>query len=262
MDTNFNQIALLLTVITITVLLLVLLVVNLLLGSRNRKLKHQAELQMMEVRQKADAALIRSEVTEATLSDVARDLHDEVGQLLTFSILQLENLSILPTEEKLAALPEIKKSVRESLDSIRSIARGLSIDFITEFGLIDSFKQLLERASKRTSVKTSLYISPGFTINRNVNAVILFRIIRECITNALRHGLASEIQIRIEPVDSNCSISVIDNGSGLVNDRGLHLGLGMKSMHYYASLIQGKLQLENHSTGGTKVCLIFPNTIN
>jgi two-component system NarL family sensor kinase len=259
MDQDFTQIAFLLTVITVTVLLLVLLVVNLLLGSRNRKLKHHTELLMLESRQKEELAVIRAEVTEATLTDVARDLHDEVGQLLTFSVLQLENLSALPEAEKVPALNEIKLSVREALESIRSITRGMSADFVSDFGFVASLEMLLERVTKRTQVKTHLEVSPGCTIHPSVNPIIIFRIIRECLTNAIRHGNATDIHIKVAPEGNNCNIIVTDNGKGFHNDPNEISGLGVKTMQHYATLIGGELRFSNGTQTGTVINLSFPN---
>ncbi len=90
MDKDFAQIGFLITIITVVILLLVLLLVNLLLTSRNRRLRYEAQMQAIQSKQREELADIRTEVAEATLGDVSRDLHDEVGQLLTFCVLQLE----------------------------------------------------------------------------------------------------------------------------------------------------------------------------
>lgn len=260
MDTNFAEVTFFIAVISVVILLLLLLVVNLMLTGRNRRLRHQAEILKMQSHLREEVAAIRMEVAEATLNDVSRDLHDEVGQLLTFCILQLENLSGLPLQEQQTMMVEVKKSVRDALDSVRSISRGLNPDFVNQQGLIVSLEQLLERASIRTGIKTELNVQPGFAIKNESNPIIIFRIIRECITNALRHGQATQLAVSLHMTENTGKVEVFDNGNGLRKEVGNLPGLGFKTMQQYAGLMNGELQFESKNGDGTKIILIFPNT--
>ncbi len=261
MDKDFAQIGFLITIITVIILLLVLLLVNLLLTSRNRRLRYEAQMQAIQSKQREELADIRTEVAEATLGDVSRDLHDEVGQLLTFCVLQLENLSVSPEEKKHLMLTEIKTSVRDSLDAIRSISRGLSPDYVNNQGLVKSLEQLLERAQIRTGIKTALMVAPNFILNNETHPIIVFRIIRECVTNALRHGKASRITIGLTSNPHRAEISFVDNGIGMQSLSGTTLSLGFKNMQHYASLINGTLTLESTTDKGTEILLTIPNQI-
>ena len=200
------------------------------------------------------------EMAEATLSDVSRDLHDEVGQLLTFCVLQLGNLSGKSVSEQILMVDEIKKSVRDALDSIRSISRGLSPDFVNQQGLVISLEQLLARAAIRTGIATKLNVQPGFVIINESNPIIIFRIIRECITNAIRHGQAKEIVVSLSVKDGIGKIEINDNGSGIRKEVRNEPGLGFKTMQQYAGLMNGELQFESKNGTGTKIILTFPNT--
>jgi len=260
MDTNYAEVAFFIAVISVVILILVLLVVNLMLTGRNRRLKHQSEIHQIQAKLREDIASIRMEVAEATLSDVSRDLHDEVGQLLTFCILQLENLSGQSISEQQVMVDEIKKSVRDALDSIRSISRGLSPDFVNQQGLVVSLEQLLERASIRTGIATKLNVQRGFVIINVANPIIIFRIIRECITNAIRHGQAKEIAISLSVDNGYGKIVINDNGTGIRKEVRNEPGLGFKTMQQYAGLMNGELQFESKNGDGTKIILTFPNT--
>ncbi len=259
MDENIAQVGFLLSVITIVILLLVLLLVNLMLTSRNRKLKHHAEMLGVQSKLREEVAAIRMEVAEATLSDVSRDLHDEVGQLLTFSILQLGNMEDSPEPTRKQMLEEVKQSIHDSLDSIRSIARGLNPDLINQQGLAASLEQLLERAALRTGKKFHLHTTPGFIIHNTSNPIIVFRIIRECVTNALRHGHADEIRIELNSNNNIASITISDNGKGMFSNDKTD-GQGFKTMKHYAKLMNGDLNFESTPGKGTKIILTFPNT--
>ena len=258
MDQEFAQVGFALSVITVVILLLILLVVNLMLTGRNRKLKHQSEMLQVQSKLKEELASIRMEVAEATLSDVSRDLHDEVGQLLTFCVLQLQNLSVAKNENKTMMLDEVKQSVRDALDSIRSISRGLNPDFVNQQGLALSLEQLIDRATLRTGKKFTLTTDDGFVITNPSNSVIVFRIVRECLTNAVRHAQAHQVAISLKNVNGNAIITIHDDGIGM-NSTGNSIGLGFKTMQHYAGLMHGQLTTESSHGDGTKIILTFPN---
>ncbi len=259
MDQDYTQIGFLLVVITVVILMLVLLVVNLMLTGRNRRLRHESEIHKVESKLREDIAHIRVEVAEATLNDLSRDLHDEVGQLLTFSILQLENLSSRPTEEKEKMIEEIKQSARDTLEAIRSISKGLSPDYINQQGLVKSLEQLLLRARNRTGVKTSLHVSPDFNLVNPAHPVIIFRIIRECLTNAMRHGKATRISIGLSSSNNRAEVSFLDNGVGMHVNPNSSNSLGWRNMQHYAGLMNGKLVSHNDTEKGTEIFLTIPN---
>jgi hypothetical protein len=259
MDENFAQVGFVLTVITVVVLLLVLLLVNLMLTARNRKLRFMSELQEVQSRQREQIAGIRTEVAEATLADVSRDLHDEVGQLLTFSVLQLENIPARPAAEQPQMLTEIKKSVRDALDAIRSISRGLNPDYVNQQGLVQSLEQLLDRARIRAGVKTLLLVAPDFRLGNDAHPIIIFRIMRECLTNALRHGKATRITIQLTSNPNKAEISFVDNGVGAIAEPGTKASMGFKNMQHYASLMHGSLTLSGSPEKGTEILLTIPN---
>ncbi len=261
MDQDFAQVGFILAVITVVIILMVLLLVNLLLTSRNRKLQHYAELQKEQSKQREVLAGIRTEVAEATLGDVSRDLHDEVGQLLTFSILQLENLSLRPPQEQQEMIGEIKQSVRDALDAIRSISRGLNPDFVNRQGLEQSLEQLLERARNRTGIKTSMMVAPDFHLENTMYAIIIFRIMRECLTNAIRHGKATRIVIGLTSSPSRVEISFVDNGVGMNAESATKASLGFESMKHYAAIMNGSFTLESSAEKGTEILLTIPNNV-
>jgi signal transduction histidine kinase len=259
MDNDISQVSFLLTVITGVLLLLLLLVINLMLNSRNSRLRHHAEMLQLQSQTREAISAVRVEVAEATLDDVSRDLHDEVGQLLTFSILQLENLTSRPEEEQQHMLGEIKKSVRDSMDSIRRISRGLNPDFINQQGLIKALEQLLERAHTRTGIKTSMQVPPDFAIHNPSIQIIIFRILRECLTNSLRHGKASRINLGLTSSQKWIEISFFDNGVGTNELPDAIPSLGWKNIQHYISLVKGKVTFISGTEKATEVILYIPN---
>lgn len=259
MDTKEIEIVTLVAVTTFVILLLLLLVLNLLLTGRNRRLKHQAEVFQMESEYREELAAIKTEIAETTLSDISRDLHDEVGQLLTFAILQMGNVKSRPQAEREAMMEEIHATLKESLDSIRSIARGLSPDFIGKAGLQAALQQLIDRAMSRTTVSIKLNWQHELKILSATSELITFRIIRECLTNTLKHSGANNIIIQASCEHNTILITFEDDGKGILAVSNTQQTMGISSMHQYAALIKGKMDFENVTTGGTKMILTFPD---
>lgn len=228
------------------------------LSSRNKKLRHKAELLQAHAQQREATEAARMEVAVATFSDISRDLHDEVGQLLTFSILQLEYLSSKPESERQILIDEVKQSVRDSLDAIRTISRGLNPDFIHEQGLLISIEHLVQRAQHKTGISIDLIPNPGINHLPATTAVIVYRIIRECITNSVRHGHASKIEISFVITENENLVIISDNGISKDVNAFNAPGLGAKSMSYYASLINGNVVFKNNTENGVTVMLAFP----
>jgi two-component system, NarL family, sensor kinase len=262
MDQDYAQIGFFVIVITGVILLLVLLVVNLLLTGRNRRLRYEAEMERINSKQREEIANIRAEIAEATLADVSRDLHDEVGQLLTFSILQLENLPARPAEDKPAMIEEVKQSVRDTLDAIRSISKGLSPDYVNQQGLVKSLELLVNRAAGRTGVKTSMMVSPDFHLANTHHPLIVYRIIRECLTNAMRHGKATRISIVLSSSNNRAEISFFDNGIGMNERPEARNSLGWRNMQHYANLMNGQIRINTENDKGTEIFLNIPNHPN
>lgn len=257
MDAKEIEIATLVIAATFIILLLLLLVINLMLTARNRRLKHQSEMLLLESRYRENLSVIKMEVAEATLADVSRDLHDEVGQLLTFTILQMGNMTGRPENEKAGMIAEVQSTMREALETVRSISRGISPDFISRQGLVVAVKQLCERASSRTGIVTHFDVAENFRIENGTAALISFRILRECLTNTLRHAMAKNVYLTFAQSDIDTNITFSDDGIGLPEQTDDHISLGLSSMKKYAALINGSIDFTNKNTGGFKMHLTF-----
>lgn len=223
----------------------------------NRQLHRQSIAEQLNAKKREDLIAVRAEVAETTLTDLSRDLHDEVGQLLTFAILQMENMSSSQKIDREVMMGEVKKSVRDALDAIRSISRGLNPDFINKQGLAASLRQLAERASARTGIRVHLVMNPDFCLQDPSFAVIIFRIMRECLTNALKHGQATRITISLVNSEKGVEVSFSDNGKG-INGKIENVSLGWRNMQHYASLIHGTLSVNQNINHGTEILLSIP----
>lgn len=252
-------------VISTTGLLFLLggLIISLLLAARNRQLKHNAIL--AETKNNFDKELIntRLEVTENILNEVARDLHDDVGQMLTFAILQLNNIKSQNANDLEANLEEIRESVKSSLESVRSISKSLSSDYLGTFGISESLNKLCDNVIKYGKIPAELHFSNDVVFISKTHELFIYRIIQELVTNTLKYAHASKIVIEVIKIDNQIKIKYADNGTGsspnqLGNNNPTY-GMGLTNIYKRARLINGELSVNFIPGSGMFFEMSFPN---
>ncbi|CAN5528396.1 hypothetical protein BH11BAC2_BH11BAC2_00980 [soil metagenome] len=263
MDKEIGNVAFFLIVVTFLIVFLVLLLINLLLTGRNRKLKHQTEVLEIKASIEEEVNRVKIEVAESTLNDVAHDLHDNVGQLLTFSIIQLNNLRQNPLLSENNLVGEARDSVQEALQSIRSISKVLSHDYISSFGIKEATQRIFESLERNNVLKTQLDFQDDLEFVSSSNELFAFRIIQECVNNTIKHAEASEITLKVSLLGNEIQIIYQDNGKG--SDKNLEIeklknGLGMTSMRKRAEMMKGTFEISPAVPHGLKILLEFPNS--
>lgn len=195
---------------------------------------------------------------------IGQDLHDDLGQRLTGIELMSEVL-----EQKLAgkSLPEsaiaaeIARHVREAISQTRSLARGLSPVVTGSEGLMSALEELARRTKKMSGISCQFYCPRPVPVRDHSVAGHLYRIGQEAVSNAVRHGKAKEIQIRLARSNGQLTLSVKDNGRGIQSTPAKRKGMGLQIMNHRAGIIGGALRLEAPAGKGTcVVCTIDAKT--
>ena len=210
--------------------------------------------------------LLERQVMQAVTREQQRlgmNLHDGLGQELTaLSLLLTAAATSLPHANAGAVERELMRLAtvaRHCLDTARSIAHGLSPIEPEPGGFERALEQLAEATARAGRVEVRLDMS-GLGAGRHVVAPLaepLFRIVQEAVTNAVKHGRATQIDIHVERARSQLFVSVTDNGSGVAAEKG-GSGFGLRIMRYRAEAIGGHLELERGVGGGTVVRCICP----
>lgn len=203
----------------------------------------------MDIDYQKELRAIESEVQEATLSHVAGELHDNIGQLLTFMRLQLEKEK-LRRPEILPALEPISETLKSIMQQVRLLSHSLSNDFIADGGLQRIIGQEAERLQGLGRFTVS-FETDGAEPALNKDArIIAFRIFQEALGNTLKHAQARSLRIRLQGGDA-FRLELEDDGKGfdlrqaMINQN----GLGLKNMYRRAHL--AGLQCELVSAPGT-----------
>jgi PAS domain S-box-containing protein len=202
------------------------------------------------------------EISDREQARIGQDLHDSLCQKLVS--LAFDNNSL---ERKLAnrALPEAAtaQQIAAVLDDViteaRGVARGLFPVQLETDGLGVALEQLAATVSARARVSCRLECPQPVSLRDNVVATHLYRIAQEAVNNAIKHGQAKSIVVRLIAEGDSIELSVTDDGVGLPETTasdGLG-GMGMHIMDYRARTIGGTLSVRRGEAGGTVVSCVM-----
>ncbi|MCA9265962.1 MAG: PAS domain S-box protein [Planctomycetales bacterium] len=218
--------------------------------------RRQAELEREE---------LERHVLQATTEEqrrIGHDLHDGVGQELTGLAMMADSLCLALRRQSLpeSQLAEkIGQGIERALAQIRSLARGLNPVQIDPLGLTSALSELAEHVSELYQVRCRFVGNDRVPMPDSETATQLYRIAQEAITNAVKHGKATTIEIALEESPESVELRILDNGTGIANLDSVTRGLGLRSMGYRARTIGATIRIEKTQLGGTQVVCILPD---
>ena len=202
------------------------------------------------------------EIANREQQRIGSDLHDGLGQELTGVALMLRGLTGKITKADATLTPfadEIVALVNHTIESTRTLARGLSPVSLDRGGLLVALRSLATRAREMygVDVRVRSHISSALTLDGPAENH-LYRIAQEAVTNAVRHGQASRVTLQLLVEERHVRLTITDNGAGIprsVTGGSGHgpSGMGLKIMAYRARMIDGVVTVERLREGGTRV---------
>lgn len=223
-----------------------------------RKSHREQERQVTETRQ------MLASVSEETLRQIGRDLHDDIGQILTGGAMLASDLSKTISEcccgpvgdraEVLAGM------LSQATHRLRAISHGLYPVAIDAAGLFGSIQTLI--GGMRTLTGFDIHVDcrgPEPALDEET-LLHIYRIVQEAATNAIKHSQGSRIDVSLHCDRVNFRLVVADDGRGIVRShrRRLRQGIGMVTMKARASSIGAKLSVTSPRSGGVRVKLLMP----
>lgn len=194
---------------------------------------------------------------EAERARLARELHDELGQLLTGVVLQLDGLRTGVVPQRHGDVEGIQEAVREGVTTVREIAQGLRPPALEEFGLRASLVALTIAQGERTGLRVRQRIDAHLPALDREAELAVYRVAQEALTNVARHAAAENVQVSLERQDRAVVLSVSDDGCG-ISSRHLRSTAGLAGMRERALLIGATFDIGPGERGGTAVRLRVP----
>jgi two-component system sensor histidine kinase UhpB len=206
-------------------------------------------------RERRDSALRELAAQERERQRIARELHDEVGQMLTAIALRAERAADDAGAAQRSALLEISQTALGSLEDVRRIARELRPEVLDDLGLINAIVALCGRVDRQPGIRVRRELDWSLPVLAPEVELVIYRVAQEALTNVLRHAAASEVVVELRAQDSGVVLEVADNGRGVPSDA---VERGMRGMRERASVVDAELEVRSRPQGGTAVVLRVP----
>jgi two-component system, NarL family, sensor histidine kinase UhpB len=195
---------------------------------------------------------------EAERIGIARDLHDEVGQLLTGVLLELNSIAEAAPGHR-RELDGTKEAVRRALDEVRRISSELRPEMLEHLGLVSALTELTTTFGRVSGIDVKHDFDPSLPKLAPETELAVYRIAQESLTNVARHSGASRVRIALERGPDSILLSVGDDGRGFDGSPPEEHG-GLRSMRERALLVDGALAIKESPGGGVEVRLEVPTS--
>ncbi|MBD9589709.1 sensor histidine kinase [Pseudomonas sp. PDM03] len=191
---------------------------------------------------------------------LSRELHDDIGQLLTAAKLQSEWLKRRMPEELQEQCAVLCGTLEETLTKVRDVSAILNPRQLTSLGLEASLRAHLLKTLGNTTVNWSLECHSRLTGIPEEMAVAAFRITQEAVTNILRHAEAKNLLVRLQRQPQGLTLLISDDGLGFApaTDPGREGQRGMAGMSERIDQLGGTLTVTSEPGKGTQIEALFP----
>lgn len=190
---------------------------------------------------------------------IAGALHDSLGQELLViknrTLHALQNVAL--GSEARAELEQIERMATAALQNVRSISHDLRPYQLDRVGLTKTLRATLQQLEEQTGLAIESAIDDIDGILRREDETNMYRIAQECLNNVLKHADASRATVRVRKAGDRISLTVSDNGKGIVTANPSE-GFGMQNMRERAVMLGGEMRVAAEAGGGTTVEIVIP----
>lgn len=249
---NFSDTDLLIIVTTFIILTVVLMMVAIYGIFIKKKSALLLEQQRQVATYEQELAIAQVEIKEQTLNYVGQELHDDLGQKLSVARLMTNKIILSSEEDKEDIAGEINVLLGECIQDIRNLSKIFITKQVEHFGFVDSLEREIFRIKRLNLLEVDYAINNHDLEIKSDHALILFRIVQECITNVIKHSKSKKIQLKVVESPNNIKIFVNDNGVGFLKNS-QNDGSGLQNMKSRAEIINADFQINSVLNVGTKI---------
>jgi signal transduction histidine kinase len=192
---------------------------------------------------------------------ISREIHDELGQMLTVLKIQISLLSNKISNNDIikSKFKSVEKLIDNSIESVQKISSKLRPGLLDELGLIPAIEWQTQDFMEKTGIDCECILPKEEIILEQEKSTALFRIFQESIFNTARHANASKIFINLREANNDLVLEIIDNGKGItqnqINDP---KSLGLLGMKERALILGGFVEIKSSMNNGTLVKAVIP----
>lgn len=242
-------------IVSLILLALALLVVVVIINYKRKQKIHLREKNAMQQEFSKQFLQSQIEVQEQTFQQIGKELHDNVGQLLSTSRMLLgltERTMDHPPDTLLTANATLAQAINE----LRSLSKSLDKEWLEQFSFTDNLETEIQRINAGNKVLAE-FKADHFLPLASDKQIILFRIVQEAIQNAIKHGQPRHMLIQTKEEENNYCIVISDDGNGFDQHQKGN-GMGLVNMKHRTNLLGGNITWNSIPAQGTTVCIYLP----
>jgi signal transduction histidine kinase len=190
---------------------------------------------------------------------ISRELHDQVGQLLTALLMEAGAAASSTGPESVELKPRldsIKELAESSLSSLRNMALLLRPSMLDDLGLVPALRWQAREVSKRTGLKVRMNAEGVPDDLPDEHNTCIFRVVQEALNNCARHSKANTVRVQVQGTGCSISVSVQDDGTGF--DAKQVRGLGLIGMEERIAHVGGSFEIDSEPGRGTELRVELP----
>lgn len=231
-------------------ILMTVFVVGVVFIHRQRQIQYRQNISQLKSEHEKTLLNVENEIQQETLAQIGRELHDNIGQLLSLAKLSLN--SVKPEKQA-----QGKEYINDIIREVRTLSKTLNLDWVESVTLDEFISQQLEKLQSTGYCHTSLQSDHSFQKLTKDQKLVLIRVIQECLNNAIKHAQPDRIDIRITKSSQSRSIEIRDDGVGFDTTQ-KSKGSGMYNLSKRMETIGGKFYLTSNLGKGTQIILELP----
>jgi signal transduction histidine kinase len=247
-------------IVVVVFLFLIVWLLFFLVYYQRKKRNFIEEQQRMEANFKIELTRVEQEIQEETIKQIGHELHDNIGQLVTLAKIHLQNLMRSNADNQLS---EIHGVVSKALEELRSLSKSLDTSPVEKLSLEELLEKDRDRINKLGHIQIIFETLGQREEIESKKKIILYRMIQEITTNALKHAKCENIKVSIEYGVPNITFTISDNGTGFdtsIMESNKNSGSGLRHLKNRVTILGGQLNLVSSKETGTKYEIICPKS--
>jgi len=237
-------------------LLLGFFIISFMFFYQKKRTAHITEQEQLKSAYSQEILTTQIEVQDATLKYISQELHDNIGQVLSFIKLNLGTTPQL-AEQQQRKIDESRDLLAQVITDLRDLSKSLSFQQISQYGLVRAMQIEVERVNKSGLMKIEQEVAGEQYSLGEQRELVLFRIFQESLNNALKYAHARHLTVSLKYEEELFNLTIADDGVGFSAEvAGGKNGSGLKNIETRAALIGATASLQSAPGEG---CIVTIN---
>lgn len=253
-----QEIAIYYLLICTLVFMILCLIISFLIYKHNQnKINHSLDIKNLKTIHENELLQTKLLIQEQTFLNISREIHDNIGQKLSFAKLQLNSIAMPENMHHADLISDTINIITHTLNDLRDLSKSLNADYILNNGLILALENQIFQLGKSGKYQIKLKVTGESQFLHPDKELILFRIVQESLNNIVKHADATEIAINIHYCKADLVLKISDNGIGFDMQQKKD-GQGLINIKRRTEYLKGDFNLESIPTQGTVITIKIP----